>query len=214
MDGSVTSTYSIPGTGISYRTSSKSKSSSTSSRSGGYTSRGRSTSTASQKRAEAAQKKISEIEQNKYEVAKFNENLDFLKKVHTFFDESTKIDWVELEKNPAPFNKLDTNVVGPKEQQAIEALNNYEPGFFAKLFGKAEKVKAELEQDIIKAHDEDVENYEEWQNLHDLAIEVNKGNPEAYLAVVSNMEPFADMVDIGSNFEVGSEIPKNYGSRI
>lgn len=49
------------------------------------------------------------------------------------------------------------------------------------------------------------EDYENWEKLHELAGKVLDGDIDAYLEVVEQMKPFDDLLDYGSNFEVGTE---------
>ncbi len=48
---------------------------------------------------------------------------------------------------------------------------------------------------------------EEWKNLHELAEKVLKGDIDSYLSVVEEMKPFDDLLEYGSDFEVGTEDP-------
>lgn len=49
---------------------------------------------------------------------------------------------------------------------------------------------------------------EEWQTLHDTAEKVLAGDIDTYLEVVDEMKPYDDLLEYGSDFEVGTDDPK------
>ena len=49
---------------------------------------------------------------------------------------------------------------------------------------------------------------EEWQTLHETAGKVLAGDVDAYLAVIEEMRPYDDILEYGSDFEVGTDDPK------
>lgn len=49
------------------------------------------------------------------------------------------------------------------------------------------------------------EEYDNWKNLHEMAAKVLEGDIDTYLEVVEQMKPFDDLLEYGSNFEVGTE---------
>ena len=49
---------------------------------------------------------------------------------------------------------------------------------------------------------------EEWKTLHDMAEKVLAGDVDAYLSVVEEMRPYDDILEYGSDFEVGTDDPK------
>lgn len=51
------------------------------------------------------------------------------------------------------------------------------------------------------------EAYNEWKTLNELSLKVIEGDVDSYLAVISEMAPFDDLLEYGSGFEVGTEDP-------
>ena len=49
---------------------------------------------------------------------------------------------------------------------------------------------------------------EEWKTLHEMAEKVLAGDVDAYLDVVDEMRPYDDILEYGSDFEVGTDDPK------
>jgi hypothetical protein len=63
------------------------------------------------------------------EVEEYEAYMEEIRSLHK--ECSPTIDWIEMKTTPAPFSKGDK---GPQEQRANNALENYKPGFFVKLF--------------------------------------------------------------------------------
>ena len=51
------------------------------------------------------------------------------------------------------------------------------------------------------------EAYNEWKTLNELSLKVIEGDIDAYLTVIDEMHPFDDLLEYGSNFEVGTDDP-------
>lgn len=51
------------------------------------------------------------------------------------------------------------------------------------------------------------EEYNEWSTLSKFAMQVVSGDIDAYLAVVEEMKPFDDLLEYGSEFEIGTDDP-------
>ena len=51
------------------------------------------------------------------------------------------------------------------------------------------------------------EQYNEWKTLNELSLKVIEGDVDSYLAVVDQMDPFDDLLEYGSGFEVGTDDP-------
>ena len=49
---------------------------------------------------------------------------------------------------------------------------------------------------------------EEWKTLHEMAEKVLAGDVDAYLDVVEELRPYDDILEYGSDFEVGTDDPK------
>ncbi len=78
--------------------------------------------------------KLEEIKRNQLEVELFENKCDIIKSIHKECE--TPIDWEEVRHSPPPFHFGQT---GPKEEAAIEKLEQFKPGFFSKPFNQDEK---------------------------------------------------------------------------
>ena len=191
--GKRTSSVGIPGTGLSYVTTS---SGNRKYNSQAYTQR-------QQIQLKKQQEKLDEIQRNQLAVEEYNNLIEIIKGIHRECDKP--VDWKYIHSLEEPF---DPNEIGPKEAKAIEELMNYRPSFVEKIIkSKVEKKKRELEEKINLARKEDREDYEQWRNLHELAGRILKGDVDAYLQVIEEMNPLGDLLDFGSDFEFGIDNP-------
>ncbi|SFE90725.1 Protein of unknown function [Bacillus sp. OV194] len=180
-------TASIPGTGLSYSKYSSSGK------------RHRSTAYQYQRELERQQKereKLQQLEQNKLEVQLFENRLEMIKSIHHESDDP--VHWENVADTPAPFQSGEK---GPKEKEAVQTLDNYSPGFFAKLFKQDEKKKNQLEKNIALARSEDQSDYTEWRHMVDTASRIVNKDIDAYFEVIEDFAPFDDLTEFGSGFE-------------
>ena len=49
--------------------------------------------------------------------------------------------------------------------------------------------------------------YSDWENLKKLAVQVLSGDIDSYFYVVSEMHPFEEILDFGSDFDIGTDLP-------
>ncbi len=193
--GKRTSSIGIPGTGISYVSTSgggKRKYSSPA-----YIKR-------QQIQKQKEQARLDEIQKNALLVEEYNNWIEMLRGIHKECDEF--VDWEHIYSQKEPF---DPQGIGPKQAKAIADFENYRPAFFERILkSSAEKKKRQLQQAIEAAAKEDAADYEEWKNLHRLAERVLKGDIDAYFEVIHEMNPLDDLLEFGSDFEFGTEDPK------
>ncbi|GEL05471.1 DUF4236 domain-containing protein [Rummeliibacillus stabekisii] len=190
-NGRRTTSVGIPGTGISYVTSS---------------SNGKPYQTKSYQDLQKlkAQEKIMlkehEQERAKYEVELFNNCCEIVKSIHKECDE--KVDWKNIlnSKPPYPFGEI-----GPKEKNAIDKYEEYKPRFFEWLFKKDEKAYIELSNQIEQAKMEDENLLKEWSELTGLAKKVLDGDIHTYFRVIEEMNPLDDLSEFGSGFEFSTD---------
>lgn len=192
--GRRTSSIGIPGTGISYVTSS-----------GG--SKRKYSSSAYNKRQQIQSQKAQQIkderQRNALLVEEYNNLIEVLRGIHKECDEA--VDWHQIYSLNEPFNPQG---IGPKQAKAIEALEKYKPNFLQKLLKSLrEKKELELKNSIEKAAKEDREDYVEWKRLHGLAERIIAGDIDAYLEVIEEMNPLDDLLEFGSDFEFGMNDP-------
>ncbi|MCR4642536.1 MAG: DUF4236 domain-containing protein [Lachnospiraceae bacterium] len=51
------------------------------------------------------------------------------------------------------------------------------------------------------------QSHEEWQELHDMAVRVLGGDIDSYFDLVNELRPYDDILEYGSDFEVGTDDP-------
>lgn len=191
--GRKTSSVGIPGTGISYVTTSRGKRNYSSS---AYAKR-------QQIQSQKEQQRLDEMQQNALAVEEYNNLIEILKGVHKECDEL--VDWRYIYSLGEPF---DPQGMGPKEAKSLEELENYKPGFSERIFKfLGEKKRKELEKKVKEAAEEDKKDYEEWKSLHQLSERILKGDIDAYLQVIGEMNPLDDLLEFGSDFEFGTDNP-------
>ena len=61
--------------------------------------------------------------------------------------------------------------------------------------------KGEVPTNIVKGSDE----YKEWLELKEFSDEVLKGDIDSYFAIIDEVKPFDDLLEFGSNFQVGTD---------
>lgn len=182
-----TSSIGIPGTGISYVTSS---------------SRSKQTSKAcAQARWQKEQEKLNTMQQNAAKVLEYEDFVSAIKSIHTVCDDP--VDWNHIHSLKEPFNPAE---IGPKQAAAMHKLKSFKPNFLEKLMKPmSEKKKAALVQAVKKAAEEDRNDYEEWKSLHILSQRILSGDIDAYFEVINEMNPLDDLLEYGSNFEFGAD---------
>ena len=190
--GRRTNTVGIPGTGISYVSSSGSASRKYNSQA--YANR-------QNVQTQRQQEKLNELEYNRYKVMEYNALIEVIKSIHKECDE--QINWTEIQKSHAPF---DINYPGISEKIAINQLNNYKPKFLEKIFKKKLEIKiSDLQKRIELAKNNDREDYSNWEKLVGFSNLVLQGNIDAYFAVIADMNPLDDLLEFGSDFEFGAD---------
>lgn len=127
--GRRTTTVGIPGSGISYSTTSSSRNYKT---------------PAYQRRSELAriereQQRLEEQEYARLQVELYENKLDQIRSIHHESDEP--VDWKEIYHRPAPF---ENGQEGPNEKAARHLLESYEPGIMDRLFHKDDVKRQEL----------------------------------------------------------------------
>jgi hypothetical protein len=186
-------TASLPGTGLSF----------TSTSGGSNRSRGnRNYRTASyQRQAELnrmqkEREKLQELEQNRLEVESFENRLEMIKSIHKECDDF--VDWQVIQDTEPPFLK---GHPGPSEHHALQELQNYRPGFITRLFNKEENHVDALRKKVLEARKKDEEEYQEWSLLTETATKVLNGDLDTYFEVIKEFAPLDDLSEFGSGFE-------------
>lgn len=206
--GRKTTSAGIPGTGLSYVSSSGGKRKASGKRRRTSSARNASAQAAkAQQRAYAQQQvqqqKEAEYAQNCEMVDDYNELIDQIRSIH---DEcSEPVDWIALRDKPAPFNPM---YPGPFEVEARQVLESAKPSLFGKLVPAADKKRMQrLSDSVAEAREKDRQMYSDWENLKKLAVQVLSGDIDSYFYVVSEMHPFEEILDFGSDFDIGTDLP-------
>ena len=61
---------------------------------------------------------------------------------------------------------------------------------------------------VASLRSESKEAYEEWEATHKMAEAVLKGDIDTYLSLIEEVAPYDDLLDFGSEFEVGTDDPE------
>ena len=185
-------TASIPGTGISYTTSTKKYKSNAYSRNSEL------------KRLQKKKEKMEQLELNKLEVELYENKLEIIKSIHKECDET--VNWANIESLEPPFNLVEGEK-GVNELEAIKKLENYKPTFFSKILKKQEVEINKLKENIDLAKNKDEEEYRAWENMVDVARRINKQDIDTYFEVIDEFRPLDDLLEFGSGFEFFIEEP-------
>ena len=199
--GRRTTTAGIPGTGIYYSTTTSGKRRSKSN-SKYKASQAKAAKLQREKEKAAAEKqKQLDLEYAKAAVEEYENQVDAIKTLHVELEDT--IDWNSVYNTTAPFPDP-YKFPGPEERNALEKQKEYKPGFFAKRFKFAEESNQKFYQNLVETgRKNDREKYDEWKNLHILAEGAVNGNTDTMLEIVENMNPFEDLAEYGSGFEIG-----------
>lgn len=161
-------------------------------------------------RLEKEYSKMQILEQAAYEVDCYENHLERLISLHK--EGGTSVNWLEIKDQPEPSKPLPSFIL-QKEAAAIEAA--YTPTFIARIFGQEKRKRAELAQKTKDAISEDDVNnkkaLKKWEQSHaewltDIALaeRVLNGDLLAKQEVIKELNPFAEIADLGSslNFRI------------
>lgn len=195
--GKKTSSIGLPGTGLSYVSTSgggKGKRSQN---------RSRQNTRSSVSAAQIQREQEVQYAKNCEMVDDYNELIDQIRSIH---DEcSAPVDWEGLRDAPEPFGFMG---VGPNESEAVRAANEAKPSLFGRFIPGADKKREQKLADAIsEAREKDQQLYLEWDETRTLAEHVLNGDIDSYFYVISEMHPFEEILDFGSDFDVGTDDP-------
>jgi len=193
--GKRTASTGIPGTGLSYVSTSSAKRKN-------YKTQAYQSQQSLQARQRQLQKE-QEMERARLEVALFENQCEIVKSIHQESDED--VDWQHILTSPPPYPPGE---IGPKEKVANLVYNQYKPTFFQRLFRKDKKILAQLELEIVQAQMKDKADYREWEELVHLSERVMAGDIDTYFQVIDEMDPLGDLSEFGSGFEFSTDSPE------
>ncbi|WP_251550688.1 DUF4236 domain-containing protein [Neobacillus muris] len=190
--GRKTTTVGIPGSGLSYSTTTGGKSYKT---------------PAYHRRNELArlqreQQKLQEMEYARLQVDIYENRIEQIRSIHHECDEP--IDWREILRREPPFQD---NQDGPNTKAARQQLETYQPGLLDRLFNRDETKLRQLQEAVNAAKVQDMELLNGWRHMHDIAERVLNRDIDAYYEVIQEMAPLDDLVEFGSGFEFGTDNP-------
>ena len=150
------------------------------------------------KKKTTSKKTKENIEENEEIVKQYDDYVTAIKSVHTLCED--EFDWSKVAKEKEPFAK---GSVGPNEEEAQQALDDFKPSFFDKLMNKDDKQEKELKQAIKAAKQADEDLYQSYEVRKEYAARINEQDLDAYLEVIELLDPFKDLLEFGSDFEIG-----------
>lgn len=130
----------------------------------------------------------------------------FLEEMRNFHKKCcSEISWKAVSSIKPPY---DMSQDGPNKSKAVEMYENYEPGFFEKIFKFMEERKKEkLLKNIEEAEKKDKALCLNYEILHELSENIINGNIDAYFQVIDEMRPFDRLLKCGSEIEIGTNDP-------
>jgi hypothetical protein len=148
--------------------------------------------------------KMEELARANYEVEVYENRIDVFTSVHK--DCGHYWDWEEISLSSPPIEPKKSDL---HEKEALENLNNFEPGFSDKLFRRGENKRMELEKAVVSSKEEDnkeyldsIQAYEHdlanWEMVHSLAIRILDKDIEAYMEAIRNVGSLEEISELGS----------------
>ncbi len=157
------------------------------------------------------EERMAAMEQAAYEVEVYENFIDRLLSVHKEYSE--RIDWADIRDSKPPTEPVRNS---KNEDNAKNLHETYKPGMFDKLLKRTEKKKNDLYNDIEKSRSLDDDEYEfaleeydkaksDWEDSKNLALRLFDKEVDAYLEVIEELNPFSEIVEIGSglDFKIG-----------
>ncbi|MFC4403280.1 DUF4236 domain-containing protein [Gracilibacillus xinjiangensis] len=137
--------------------------------------------------------KANQLQQDKYEVDKFESHIEMLTSVHE--EVSDTINWEEVAELPRPFSE---NEDGPNVMEIKDTLSNYKPSWRDKLFNRKEAKIKHWESQIPNAEQNDIALIKKWEDTRDIADRMILKNFTAMEDAIEQIYPFEDIIDLGS----------------
>ena len=182
--GRRTATVGIPGTGLYYTKNLGSAKKKTASKS--------TTAKTSAAAAQQAQEDQAALEQ-------YENYIDVIRNVHRDCDNA--VNWNVLANRPLSFKEGEK---GPRELKAQVEYDSYRPSLAEQIMKSMEtERRAELQAAIEEARRLDQEELESRA----FAKRIVSGDLDAYCEAIENADPFAELAELGSDFEFGTDDP-------
>ncbi len=151
--------------------------------------------------------KMMALERDQYEVEVYENTIDLLTSIHK--DCAGFWDWGQIANTPPPEKPLKSNT---QENKAMEALSNYKPSIFDKIFKNVEKKTGKLKDKIDEARRQDASDYkieiqkyekdrEEWESIVRVGKGVLNGDIKMHIEAIKLSNPFDDIELLGSTMD-------------
>ncbi len=96
---------------------------------------------------------------------------------------------------------------GPRERRALQEYADYRPSLADQIMRKEEQKRAELLAAVEEARRLDKEEQEDCLYGKEFAKRILAGDIDAYCEAIENADPFAELAELGSDFEFGTDDP-------
>lgn len=117
--------------------------------------------------------------------------------LHLHCDE--KVDWQSIASESEPFS---IHSIGPNQMRSIENLERYKPNLIERVFkSKREKKVDYLKMQIKESIEIDKIEYESWEKRKILATKVLQKNIDTYFEVIQEKNPLKDLHPFGTGFD-------------
>jgi hypothetical protein len=147
--------------------------------------------------------KMHELERAAYQVEVYENQIDVLLSVHK--ECSALLDWRAMSRAAPP---VEPEMMHLHEESARGSLDTFEPGVFDKLFKRIDSKRDRLTRAVQEARETDIQEYQDalqtyeqehadWEAACELADSVLAGDPEAYLDVITQANPWGDLAEFG-----------------
>ncbi len=185
--GRRTATVGIPGTGLYYTQNLGTKKKST----------GKKTTCA--KSSAASAKELQEA-QSAFE--QYENYINVIRSVHKDCDHA--VNWHVLAERGGAAS---ADGKGARELKAQQEYDNYRPSLAEQIMRKEEQRRAELLRAVEEARRLDAEEREGSVLSAEFAKRILAGDLDAYCEAIENADPFAELSELGSDFEFGTDDP-------
>lgn len=193
--GRRTATVGIPGTGLYYTKNLANAKKKTSKKDTAAAK----TNTSAKAAAAAAQQSQEAVEA----FEQYENYIEVIRNVHRDCD--IAMNWNVIANRPLPFKEGEK---GPKELKAQQDYDNYRPSLAEQIMKNREQERrAELQAAVEEARKQDAEDLAEQTESKEFAKRMIAGDLDAYCEAIENADPFAELAELGSGFEFGTDDP-------
>lgn len=119
------------------------------------------------------------------EVKAYQEDIALITSLHLYEDYPRGIDWSAVKSEEEPFAK---GTDGPQVKEAKALLDAQKPGLFQRVFGGGKALMAELEANLEEAKKADEALYRAWESNKALAEKILGQNKDNYLEALEEVK--------------------------